>query len=125
MARTLEGFAESLSKELGREEVFVLFYLESHVGKEIIIKLNNHGASDPTLRAAFSTSSYIINRLLGVDAIGIWLEGFISVRERDGETYENGREEPVSVLIRWEYLEGVFKFEDPAVQSGNIGFNFM
>ena len=55
-------------------------YLEKFIGKNIIIKLNKNAKEDKTLKMFYEPDSFIMNKLMGVDNAGIWLEGFTSIK---------------------------------------------
>ena len=102
-------------------------FLDRHIDKNIIVKINTLGATDKTVKMFFETGSLIQNKLLGVDEVGIWLEGFITATiNRDDDNNELPepieKEVTTSVLIRWDYIECLFLVNEQNANKNSIGF---
>ncbi|MBO8169976.1 MAG: hypothetical protein H0Z35_12450 [Thermoanaerobacteraceae bacterium] len=109
-------------------------YLEQFIGQNVYIELNDEARQDRTMKLFYNThrhdGGYIMNKLLAVDEIGVWIEGFQEVTilaDDEGNLLpkEQQRKEEVvaSVLIPWNYIRGIFVLNDPAVSNKKIGFN--
>lgn len=108
-------------------------YLQNHIGKVIHVGLNTSGKKDRTMIRFFETDrngdSWIGNKLLGVDSLGIWIEGFSKITR-----YVDSNNDPIpddqlksefascSVFIPYGYIEGMTFINDPALNESSIGF---
>ncbi len=107
-------------------------YLQNHIGQNVTIKVKKGIAGQDILRILYrnlSDDSLIVEKLIGVDEVGIWIEGsgYMTV-----EADENGNPIPVedrkrelviaNNLIRWEYIEGVFVLQKD-MNNKKIGFS--
>lgn len=107
-------------------------HLENFIGKEINIKLNSQADDNSVLNLFFDSREINTNKLISVDEIGIWVEGFIEgtvygdINEA-GEVVPKEHPEteffPMGVLVSWGYIEGIFVASDPTLfQTKKVGF---
>jgi hypothetical protein len=105
-------------------------YIEQYVGHYVTFDLLEAAKQDRTMKLFYESDQghYVRNKLIAVDQLGIWVEGF---RETtiyyDDQMNElvNPKKEWITyhVLIRWEYLQGVFVVENPSLNEKKIGFD--
>lgn len=97
-----------------------MYYLDEHIGKNIVIDLTEEARQDRNMKAFYEThksNAYIMNKLVSVDPLGAWLEGYQEATKFRDE-YNNPIPEDeqtqewitVSVLIPWNYLRGYSLF---------------
>ena len=106
-------------------------YLEKYIGYHVTFDLVEAVRHDRTLRVFYETdrhNGYIRNKLIAVDKLGIWVEGFKNTKiykDDDGNDIIPPKEEELNfhLLIRWEYLQGVFVVAEPELNDKKIGFN--
>jgi len=79
----------------------------------------------------FAVNDIICNKLLGVDEIGIWLEGFVTGtvygdKDEDGNVIELQKPEKkdfrMGVLIPWNNIDGIFTHAEKNMFNKKIGF---
>jgi len=106
-------------------------YLETYVGNYVTFNLIDSAKHEKTLNVFYDTEKnddLIRNKLIAVDQLGIWVEGFknTTIFYDDNMTkLEKPIEKYITfhVLIRWEYLGGIFVVENPEFNEKKIGFN--
>ncbi|CAJ1314513.1 hypothetical protein [Paenibacillus nuruki] len=107
-------------------------YLKQYVGKNIYVDLTKEGKADKILKMVYDVDRHqdlLGDKLLGVDSIGIWLEGFHNVTyfyDTEGnpisENNQVSKKEELSVLVRYEYIKGIMLINDQTVNQ-KIGFS--
>ncbi|QXE02779.1 hypothetical protein [Terribacillus sp. DMT04] len=107
-------------------------YLEKYIGNNVIVNLNDEAREDKMMKMFYNTSSQdkgmIMNKLHGVDGIGIWIDGFKTTTlfvDENLKPLPNGEEVvedmPYHVLIPWAYIQGVSVIEDPKLDK-RVGY---
>lgn len=110
-------------------------YLDTYIGKNVIIDLNDAGKEDPTMKRFYNTSrdnnNLIMNKLHGTDNIGLWIDGFQTTTiyvDENLDPLPKGEEKTIEdltyqVLIPWNYIRGLSVIENPEINERSIGFN--
>lgn len=106
-------------------------YLQKYIGHYVNFDLTEVARQDRTMKLFYGTDKYdslIRNKLIAVDELGIWVEGFKETTiyaDDNGNELEKPKKEWLTfhVLVRWEYLKGVFVVDNPDVNEKKIGFN--
>lgn len=107
-------------------------YLKNFIGRVITVDLTDEARKDRMMKLFYETGThddFIGNKLLGVDNIGIWLEGFKTVTrllDKDGKDIPKAERESenvtVSVFINYGYIRGIAIINDPSINAKMIGF---
>lgn len=105
-------------------------YLQTQIGKQVCVKLKPEALKDPTMDMFYETNKYkgyIQNKLISVDEVGVWLEGWLQgvtkYRDDNGKEIEPTNEDLITtVMIPWGYIEGIFIIKNQKLQPENIGF---
>lgn len=105
-------------------------YLDNYIGKYVIFDLVKSARQDRTMKIFYETNKeegYIRNKLIAVDHLGIWVEGFKETTifyDDEMNKLDSPTKEWITfhVLIRWEYLKGVYVVDNPDVNQAKIGF---
>lgn len=72
-------------------------YLEKYVGNYVIFKLNKVAREDKTMRLFYNAADhhgFIQNKLVAVDGLGIWVQGFLETEilaDENGNKLETPR----------------------------------
>jgi len=118
-------------KNIGSRKEIDIMYLQNFIGLDIYVRLNELGKQNRTLKMFYAVNDIICNKLLGVDEVGIWLEGFVTGTVY-GDKDENGNvinlEKPeekelrMGVLIPWSNIDDIFTPTEENMFNKKIGF---
>lgn len=109
-------------------------YLEKFIGKQVSIDLTEEAKDLLVMDMFYETKKYrenslIMSKLVAVDEIGLWIEGFKSgtiLADEEGnklpEDKQVTKEFTTHVLIPWSYISGIFIIEDENMGKFKIGF---
>ncbi len=95
-------------------------FLEECVGQIIYIRLNETARHDATLSMFINADTFVGTKLVAVDELGLWLEILLETKTTT-EATETLMLTSV-VLIKWNFLDGVFVPEKPHLVERHMGF---
>lgn len=106
-------------------------FLSNYIGESIFVSLRKGSEHNAVLSYFFDTDSIIFDKLMAVDELGIWLEGYGTVTKLIDETGEEipedkqvGEKRTTSVLVRWEYIDDVYVLNQEEKKEVPLGFRF-
>lgn len=105
-------------------------YLEKYIGHYVTFSLSDLARAEKTMEMFYRSNNnadLIRNKLVAVDQLGMWVEGFQETTilvDDEGNNIENPKKEWITyhVLVRWEYVEGVFVVDNPELNEKRIGY---
>lgn len=105
-------------------------YLEEYIGHHVTFELTDQAKDEKLMKSFYKSDKnpgYIRNKLIATDQLGLWVQGFKETTTYfDDDMIEliEPRTEMVTyhVLVRWEYIRGVFVVENPSKTEKKIGF---
>ncbi len=95
-------------------------FLEECVGQIIYVRLNETAKHDATLNMFVNADTFVGTKLVAVDELGLWMEVLLETKAPT-ETAEIQMLTSV-VLIKWNFLDGVFVPEKPHLVERHMGF---
>ncbi len=95
-------------------------FLEECVGQIVYIRLNETAKHDATLSMFVNADTFVGTKLVAVDELGLWLEILLETKTTT-EATETLMLTSV-VLIKWNFLDGVFVPEKPHLVERHMGF---
>ena len=97
-----------------------MMFLEECVGQIIYIRLNESAKHDATLSVFINADTFVGTKLIAVDELGLWMEILLEAKTPN-ETVKTQMLTSV-VLIKWNFLDGVFVPEKPHLVEKHMGF---
>lgn len=107
-------------------------HLSNFIGNYVTFDLLETAREDRTLKLFYDTAnksngSFIRNKLIAVDQLGMWIEGFQETTfyyDDNGNKLDEPKSEWVTyqVLVRWEYVQGAFVVDNPNIFEKKMGF---
>lgn len=106
-------------------------FLSNYIGENIFVSLRKGSEQNAVLNHFFDTDSILYVKLMDVDELGIWLEGFgimVKLIDEAGEEIPEDKQttekRTTSVLVRWEYIDDVYVINQEEKKEIPLGFRF-